>query len=82
MPNTQFKELIRPVQQFSGQIQLRPNLAIGAYYQVRWERSRLPGVGSYFSTADILDTGAEEILAARIPSSLAASHCFRKNLGS
>ncbi|MNF65316.1 hypothetical protein D3C84_470740 [compost metagenome] len=63
VPNTQFKELIRPVQQFSGQIQLRPNLAIGAYYQVRWERNRLPGVGSYFSTADILDAGAEEILA-------------------
>ncbi|MCY1271150.1 hypothetical protein D9M70_197040 [compost metagenome] len=63
VPNTQFKELIRPVEQFSGQIQLRPNLAVGAYYQWRWERSRLPAVGSYFSTADILDGGAEEILA-------------------
>ncbi|WP_243751026.1 DUF1302 domain-containing protein [Paraburkholderia sp. BL10I2N1] len=63
VPNTQFKELIRPVPQLSGQIQLLPNLAIGGYYQVRWDRDRLPGVGSYFSTVDILDTGGERILA-------------------
>lgn len=63
VPNTQFKELMRPVQQLSGQIQVRPNLSVGAYYQVRWERDRLPGVGSYFSNSDVLDAGGERILA-------------------
>lgn len=63
VPNTQFKELIRPVPQVSGQVQLLPNLAVGGYYQFDWERNRLPGVGSYFSTVDILDAGGERILA-------------------
>ncbi|ANB73016.1 hypothetical protein AYM40_12060 [Paraburkholderia phytofirmans OLGA172] len=63
VPNTQFKELILPVPQLSGQMQLLPNLAVGGYYQVHWERDRLPGVGSYFSDVDILDTGGERILA-------------------
>jgi hypothetical protein len=63
VPGTQFKELIRPVSQVSGQIQLKPNLALGAYYQFRWERDRLPAAGSYFSSADLLDGGGERILA-------------------
>jgi len=63
VPNTQFKELIRPVPQISGQVQVLPNLAVGGYYQVRWRRDRLPGVGSYFSQVDILDTGGDRILA-------------------
>ncbi|AEI82910.1 hypothetical protein CNE_BB2p00960 (plasmid) [Cupriavidus necator N-1] len=63
VPNTQFKELIRPVPQVSGQVQVTPNLAVGGYYQFDWERNRLPGVGSYFSAVDILDAGGERILA-------------------
>lgn len=63
VPNTQFKELIRPVQQFSGQIQLTPDVSIGAYYQWRWEETRLPAVGSYFSTLDILGDGGERLIA-------------------
>jgi len=63
VPNTQFKELMRPVPQVSGQIQVRPNLALGAYYQLAWVKNRLPGVGSYFSNIDFLDEGGEQILA-------------------
>jgi hypothetical protein len=63
VPGTQFKELVRPVPQISGQIQLRDNLALGAYYQVHWEKDRLPAAGSYFSTVDLLDAGGEQILA-------------------
>lgn len=62
VPGTQFKELIRPVGQVSGQIQLRSNLAVGAYWQYRWEKSRLPGAGSYFSGTDFLDDGGERLL--------------------
>jgi len=61
VPNTQFKELIRPVGQVSGQLQLRPNLTLGGYYQYRWENNVLPGVGSYFSGADFFDAGGERL---------------------
>jgi hypothetical protein len=52
-PNAQFKEIIRPVPQLSGQLQLSPDVSAGAYYQFRWEADRLPPAGSYFSIANI-----------------------------
>jgi len=62
VPNTQFKELIRPVPQIAGQLQIGSRVSIGAYYQFEWEETRLPASGSYFSTADILDEGGERLL--------------------
>jgi Protein of unknown function (DUF1302) len=62
VPNTQFKELIRPTQQISGQFQVNSDLSIGAYYQFRWEKNRFPAVGSYFSSTDTFDGGAERLL--------------------
>ncbi|MHA6139528.1 DUF1302 domain-containing protein [Pseudomonas mohnii] len=61
VPNTQFKELIRPVQQISGQLQLTPDVSIGAYYQFEWEANRLPAEGSYFSTSDTFGDGNERM---------------------
>lgn len=51
-PNAQFKEIIRPVQQISGQWQITPDVMLGAYYQFRWEADRMAPAGSYFSTAN------------------------------
>lgn len=62
VPKTQFKEAIRPVQQFSGQIQLTPEVTLGAYYQFRYEPNRIPAVGSYFSGIDTNVDGAEQML--------------------
>jgi hypothetical protein len=62
VPNTPFKELIRPVNQFSGQIQLRSNLSVSAYYQFEWEENRIPAVGSYFSTSDAVGDGGERLI--------------------
>jgi Protein of unknown function (DUF1302) len=62
VPGTQFKEAIRPVPQLSGQLQLSPSVSLGAYYQFRWEKSRLPAVGSYFSQLDVNPDGAEQLL--------------------
>ncbi|SFE85800.1 DUF1302 domain-containing protein [Paracidovorax wautersii] len=59
VPNTQFKELIRPTGQVSGQVQINPDVSVGAYYQYRWERSRIPGVGSYFETSESAAPGTE-----------------------
>ncbi|CDF83722.1 hypothetical protein PKB_2375 [Pseudomonas knackmussii B13] len=61
VPNTQFKELIRPVKQVSGQLQLTPDVSIGAYYQFEWEANRLPASGSYFSTDDFFGEGNERM---------------------
>jgi len=62
VPNTQFKELIRPVKQMSGQFQLTPEVSIGAYYQFEWEANRLPASGSYFSTDDYFGDGSQRML--------------------
>jgi len=62
VPGSQVKEILMPVPQVSTQIQLTPELSAGAYYQFRWEKLRLPGVGSYFSGLDIGGPGAERLL--------------------
>jgi len=49
VPNTQFKELMRPIPQVSAQIQLNSTLSVGGYYQFSWDADRLPAAGSYFS---------------------------------
>lgn len=73
VPNTQFKEAIRPVPQISGQIQLTPNVSFGAYYQFNWEPNRLPAVGSYFSFVDTAADGGEQLLLAGPGSPFAAN---------
>ncbi|GGY18433.1 DUF1302 family protein [Massilia dura] len=78
VPGTQFKELLRPVGQVSGQVQAGANASVGAYYQYRWEKSRLPAAGSYFSTVDFLDEGGERLYtgvdATGRPVALARAH--------
>jgi len=61
VPGSQFKEIIRPVEQISGQLQVLSNVSIGAYYQFKWHSSILPSSGSYFSTVDVLE-GGERLL--------------------
>lgn len=60
VPNSTFKEIIRPVNQVGGTLLVNQNLTLGAYYQYRWEPARLPGAGSYFSYADFVDEGGEQ----------------------
>ena len=62
VPNTQFKEALRTVPMLSGQVQLTPEVAVAAYYQLRWRAHRLPAVGSYFSQIDFLPEGGEQLL--------------------
>lgn len=64
VPNTLFKEAILPVPMLSGELQITPKLSVGAYYQLRWKKSRIPTVGSYFDVADSLPDGAERLLLA------------------
>ncbi|GAB3628351.1 hypothetical protein PTE30175_01815 [Pandoraea terrae] len=64
VPNSQFKEIILPVNQISGQFQLLDNVTVGGYYQFEFRKSRIPAVGSYFSSADVFDDGGERFLLA------------------
>ncbi|MYM22682.1 DUF1302 family protein [Duganella sp. FT135W] len=58
-PNAQFKEIIRPVPQLSGQLQLSQDVMLGAYYQFRWEADRIAPAGSYFSNANAIWGGSQ-----------------------
>ncbi|MBS1191416.1 MAG: hypothetical protein H6R10_3208 [Rhodocyclaceae bacterium] len=62
VPNSQFKEIALPVKQVSTQVQINPNVSVGAYYQLEWKKNRIPGAGSYFSFADFADDGGENVI--------------------
>ncbi|MEO6279128.1 DUF1302 domain-containing protein [Roseateles sp.] len=57
VPGWQFKEVLLPVEQVSGTLRLADGLQLGAYYQLKWRKSKLPGVGSYFSNQDYIGGG-------------------------
>jgi hypothetical protein len=57
VPGWQFKEVLLPVEQVSGSLQLAEGVSLGAYVQAKWRPSRIPGVGSYFSNQDYVNTG-------------------------
>ena len=57
VPDWQFKEVLLPVEQVSASLQVTDTVALGAYLQLRWRPSRIPGVGSYFSNQDYVGTG-------------------------
>jgi hypothetical protein len=61
-PTAYTKDVFLPVAQASFSLQLLSNLTAEAYYQFEWRKTRLPGVGSYFSTADYLDAGGERYI--------------------
>jgi len=58
------REVFLPVTQIVARAGLGGGLSVEAYDQLEWRRDRLPGVDSYFSTTDILDTGGERLLGA------------------
>lgn len=63
VPNATFKEVARPTGKLSGQVQLTPDVSLGAYLAYEWEKTRLMPAGAYLSGSDSLGPGAERILA-------------------
>jgi hypothetical protein len=57
VPNWQFKEVLLPVEQISGTLQVSNSVTLGGYYQLKWRPSKIPGVGSYFSNQDYIGGG-------------------------
>jgi hypothetical protein len=58
-PNATVKETTRPVNQLSAQAVVAPGVSVAAYYQLKFEKSRSAGVGSFFSAIDTIDVGGE-----------------------
>ncbi len=63
-PLAEARELFLPVAQVVVRAGLGNGFSLEAYDQLEWRRNRLPGVGSFFSTSDILDVGGQRFLAA------------------
>jgi hypothetical protein len=61
-PLAEAKELFLPVAQAVVNVAPHPGYSLEAYIQPEWRPDRLPGVGSFFSTSDILDVGGERLL--------------------
>ena len=57
-------ELYLPVAQADIRVRLPWGLSLEAYDQAEWRRDRIPGVASYFSTSDVLDTGGQRLFTA------------------
>jgi hypothetical protein len=66
VPGTPAKELFMPVTQVTASFALADTLNVMAFYQLEWRRTRIPPSGSYFSAADMLDVGGEQMLLAGI----------------
>ena len=64
LPDAQFKEIILPVGQTSATVQLADNLSLGSYWQFEYRPNRLPGSGSYFSSADVFGDGNQSLVLA------------------
>ncbi|HEU4460054.1 MAG TPA: DUF1302 domain-containing protein [Methylibium sp.] len=63
VPNSQFKEIGRPTGKLSGQVQITPDIAVGAYVGYEWEKSRLPPSGAYLNAIDPGGPGGETLRA-------------------
>jgi len=61
IPGTQIKEAVIPAPIVSIASGLTHGINMEAYYQFRWNRNRLPPVGTYFSVADILGKGRQPL---------------------
>lgn len=61
VPGTQIKEAVIPAPMVSVASGLGHGVNMEAYYQFRWNRNRLPPVGTYFSVADILGKGRQPL---------------------
>ena len=61
VPNSQFKEIVRPTGKLSGQVQISPSVTAGGYLPYDWEKSRLPPAGAYLNAIDPGGPGGEAL---------------------
>jgi hypothetical protein len=61
-PGTALKEIFLPVEQVYAQYDMGNNLTLSGYYQWKWDKSRIPEQGSYFSDSDGIDSAGQRYL--------------------
>ncbi len=66
-PGVEAKELFRPLNQVSGQVQLTDTLSLAAQYFLEWEAYRYPEGGTYLGPVDFAFNGPERVLIQRVP---------------
>lgn len=64
VPNSQFKETMRPTGKVSLDLPVSESVSVGAYYSYEWEKSRLQPAGAYLASGDTID--GDQILAGSI----------------
>ena len=67
LANPQAQQVFLPVGQAVLSYQPFKGITFQGYYQFEWEPDNLQGVGSYFSTTDILDAGGQRSILYGIP---------------
>jgi hypothetical protein len=67
MPGVEAKELFRPLNNISFQIQPTSTLSIAGQYLLEWESNRLPEAGTYLGFSDLMMGGAESMIAGFNP---------------
>ncbi|WCN13500.1 DUF1302 family protein [Marinomonas mediterranea] len=58
VPNSTFKEVVRPTGKLSVDIPVSDEVTIGAYYGYEWEASRIPPAGAYLSSGDAIGSSS------------------------
>ena len=65
LPNAQAQQIFLPFGQVAATYSAGPNFSVQGYYQFEWEPDTLEGVGSYFSTSDIVGPGAQRLMVGQ-----------------
>ncbi|AXQ28740.1 DUF1302 family protein [Solimonas sp. K1W22B-7] len=64
VPGAEIKNILLPVAQVSGQLDIGSRTSLMAYYHLEYKPTELDPAGSYFSTSDIVGPGREVLLFA------------------
>jgi hypothetical protein len=73
-PGVELKEIFRPLNQVSVQIQPTKTLTLLGQYYLQWESDRFPEGGSYLGFADMYLNGGESVLTPPPPAGLGIIH--------
>lgn len=66
-PGVEAKELFRPLNQVSGQVQVTDTLSLAGQYFLEWESYRYPEGGTYLGPGDMLFNGPDSYRVTQLP---------------
>jgi hypothetical protein len=65
-PGVEVKEVLLPVNMAYGSFGLTDNVTLEAFYQLEWEKTRIDGCGTFFSTNDFVADGCGPVILGGI----------------